>query len=61
MENLLKRALSGLIFVSVLIFSILYSKISFIVLFFILMILCLYEFKKMIQLKSIFPYIIGTL
>jgi len=61
MENLLKRALSGLIFVCVLVFSILYSKISFIVLFFILMILCLYEFKKMIQLKSIFPYIIGTL
>ena len=61
MKKLLKRALSGLIFVSVLIFSILYSKISFISLFFILMIFCLYEFKKMIQLKSVFPYIIGTL
>ncbi|NQV76797.1 MAG: phosphatidate cytidylyltransferase [Lutibacter sp.] len=61
MTNLLKRSLSGVIFASVLIFSILYSKISFIVLFFILMILCLYEFKKMIQLKSVFPYIIGTL
>ena len=61
MTNLLKRSLSGVIFASVLIFSILYSKISFIFLFFILMILCLYEFKKMIQLKSVFPYIIGTL
>ena len=61
MKKLLKRALSGLIFVSVLIFSILYSKISFISLFFILMIFCLYEFKKMIELKSVFPYIIGTL
>ena len=61
MKKLLKRALSGLIFISVLIFSILYSKISFISLFFILMIFCLYEFKKIIQLKSVFPYIIGTL
>ncbi len=61
MNNLLKRALSGAIFASVLIFSILYSKISFIVLFFILMMFCLYEFKKMIQLKSVFPYLIGTL
>jgi len=61
MNNFLKRALSGLVFVSVLIFSILYSKISFIVLFYLLMMLCLYEFKKMIQLKSVFPYIIGSL
>ncbi len=61
MNNFLKRALSGLVFVSVLIFSILYSKISFIVLFYILMMLCLYEFKKMIQLRSVFPYIIGSL
>jgi len=61
MNNFFKRALSGILFVSVLIFSILYSKISFIVLFFILMIFCLYEFKKMIQLKSVFPYLIGTL
>ncbi len=61
MTNFIKRALSGVIFAGVLIFSILYSKISFITLFFILMIFCLYEFKKMIQLKSIFPYLIGTL
>lgn len=61
MKNLLKRALSGVIFVSVLVFSILYSKISFITLFFILMLFCLYEFKKMIGLKSVFPYLIGIL
>ena len=61
MKKLLRRTLSGLVFVSVLIFSILFSKISFICLFFILMIFCLYEFKKIIRLKSIFPYIIGTL
>lgn len=61
MGKLLKRTLSGLVFVSVLIFSILYSKITFICLFFILMLFCLYEFLKMISLKSIFPYIIGIL
>jgi len=61
MGKLLKRTLSGLVFVSVLIFSILFSKITFIGLFFILMMFCLYEFKKMISLKSMFPYIIGTL
>jgi phosphatidate cytidylyltransferase len=61
MKLIVKRTLSGLVFVSVLIFSILFSKISFIFIFFISMLFCLYEFKKMIQLKSIFPYIIGTL
>ncbi|MFA5297442.1 MAG: phosphatidate cytidylyltransferase [Lutibacter sp.] len=61
MKLILKRTLSGLIFVSVLMFSILFSKISFIIVFFISMLFCLYEFKKMIQLKSIFPYIIGIL
>ena len=61
MGNISKRVLSGIVFVSILIFSILFSKITFISLFFILMIFCLYEFKKMIQLKSVFPYIIGTL
>lgn len=61
MTNFIKRSLSGVLFASILIFSILYSKISFISLFFILMVFCLYEFKKMIQLKSVFPYLIGTL
>ncbi|RXP46596.1 phosphatidate cytidylyltransferase [Lutibacter sp. HS1-25] len=60
MKKLSKRALSGLVFVSVLIFAILFSKISFISLFFVLMIFCLYEFQKMIKLKSVFPYLIGT-
>ena len=61
MRKVSKRALSGLVFVSVLIFSILFSKITFISLFFILMLFCLYEFQKMIQLKSVFVYTIGIL
>lgn len=61
MKKLSRRALSGIVFVSVLIFCILFSKISFICLFFLLMIMCLFEFNRMIQLKSVFPYIIGSL
>ena len=57
----MQRALSGIVFVSVLIFSILYSKISFISLFFLLMLVCIFEFKRMIKLKSVFPYLIGAL
>lgn len=57
----MRRALSGAIFAGVLIFSILYSKVTFISIFYISMVMCLFEFKRMIQLKSIFPYIIGTL
>lgn len=61
MRKLSKRALSGIVFVSLLIFSILFSKITFICLFYFLMMMCLYEFTKMIKLKSIFPPLIGTL
>ncbi len=61
MNNFTKRILSGIAYVSILIFCILYSKISFLVLFFIIMMFCLYEFNKMIQLKSIFPYLIAPL
>jgi phosphatidate cytidylyltransferase len=61
MNNLTKRILSGIVYISVLIFAILFSKITFLSLFFILMMLCLYEFTKMIQLKSVFPFFIGFL
>lgn len=61
MSNFSKRIISGIVFLGVLIFSILYSKIAFLSLFFILMMFCLYEFTKMIQVKSVFPYVIGFL
>lgn len=61
MSKFLVRLLSGLVFVSVLIFAILYSKFTFILLFFFLMMFCLYEFTTMIKVKSSFPYIIGVL
>ena len=61
MNNFTKRIISGVIYVIVLIFSILFSKITFLSLFFVLMMFCLYEFTKMIQVKSVFPYLIGFL
>ena len=61
MKKFIQRALSGAVFSGVLIFSILFSKVTFICIFYILMIMCLFEFKQMIKLRSIFPYLIGTL
>jgi len=61
MNNLMKRALFGSLFVGILVFSILFSKITFIVLFLIIMNLSLFEFNRLIKLKSLFPYILGNL
>lgn len=61
MENLLKRALYGGLYVAILIFGILYSKLTFILLFLIIMNIALHEFNKMIRLQSVFPYILGNL
>lgn len=61
MNNFTKRIIFGAIFVAVLAFGILFSKITFISLFFLLMLITLYEFNNIIQLKSVFPYIIAIL
>lgn len=61
MKELLIRAVSGLIFTVVIIGSILYSKESFFAVFYIIMMVCLYEFKKLIQLKYNWIYLVATL
>lgn len=61
MNNFTKRVIFGAIYVAILTFGILFSKITFISLFFILMLVTLYEFNNIIQLKSVFPYIIAIL
>jgi phosphatidate cytidylyltransferase len=61
MKNLLQRAVFGAIYVGVLIFGILYSKWSFVLLFLVIMNLSIYEFNKLIKLNSFFPYILGNL
>lgn len=59
MNNMLIRAISGAVFVSLLVFSILFSVNSFIALFFILMLISVFEFSRMLKIKGIEPYIIS--
>ena len=61
MKDLPLRLLSGLVFVAVIMGSVLYSKESFFVVFFIIMLFCLYEFKKLIQLRYNWIYLVATL
>lgn len=61
MNNMLTRAISGAIFVSLLVFSILYSPILFLGLFYLLMIVSVFEFSKMLQLKNFGIYVVATL
>ncbi|MDP2088912.1 MAG: phosphatidate cytidylyltransferase [Flavobacteriaceae bacterium] len=61
MKNFLTRAKSAFWFAGTLIFCILFHKLTFIGLFFILMLFCIYEFNRLIKLKSVFPYIIGVM
>lgn len=61
MNNMLTRAISGAVFVSVLVVSITYSTLTFIGLFYIFMIISVFEFSKMLQLKNYGIYIIATL
>ncbi len=61
MNELTKRLLSGIIYVAVLISCSLYSQFTFILLFFILMLFSLYEFLKLINLQSVFAYVLAIL
>lgn len=60
MKDIFIRALSGLFYIIILILS-LYSLETLIALFFVFGMICLFEFNKLIQLKSIIPYFIFTL
>jgi len=61
MKDLPLRLLSGIIFIAVIIGSTLYSKESFYVIFYIILLFCLYEFKKMIGLRYNWIYLVATL
>jgi len=60
MSNFTKRLIFGALYVLVLGFGILFSKTTFIALFFLLMLISLYEFTRMLKLQSVFPYIIAV-
>ncbi len=57
MKEFLTRSLSGILYVTLLVLCLNYEP-SLIALFFIFGLICLAEFKKLIQLKSIIPYFI---
>ncbi|HEX5742589.1 MAG TPA: phosphatidate cytidylyltransferase [Flavobacteriaceae bacterium] len=61
MKNFITRSISAFWFAGTLIFCILFHKLTFIGLFLILMLFCIYEFNRLINLKSTFPYIIGVM
>jgi phosphatidate cytidylyltransferase len=60
MDETLKRAISGAIYILLLIASILYSKESFFVLFGVFLIITIYEFCNLIQIRKLFPILIGS-
>lgn len=57
MSNLFRRSFSGIIYVVLFVSAILFSKESYLVLVTIFGFLCLWEFTKMVQLKTVAPYV----
>ena len=60
MKEVVTRALSGLLYISLLIFCLNYQH-SLLILFFVFGFICLIEFNKLINLKSLVPYLIFIL
>lgn len=56
---MLQRGISGIIFVFILVTATLYSSITFYLLFFLLMLVAVYEFQKLSGYKSSFFYLLG--
>ena len=61
MNETLKRAISGAVYVVLLIGSILYSTESFFLLFGIFLLIAVYEFCSLVKINKIFPLISGFL
>lgn len=60
MKDIAIRAFSGLIYVLLLLFSF-YNEHALIILFYLFGVICLIEFNRLIQLKSIAPYLVFTI
>ncbi|MFL0352078.1 phosphatidate cytidylyltransferase [Xanthomarina sp. GH4-25] len=60
MKETLVRSFSGLLYVALLLLS-LTNEHAFLILFFVFGIICLAEFKKLIQYKSFIPFIVFTI
>jgi phosphatidate cytidylyltransferase len=60
MGNFTKRVISAIIYAGLIIASYFLGTWYFYLLFFVFMIFSLYEFLRMIRLKSIYPYILAA-
>lgn len=61
MNETLKRAISGAIYIVLLLASILYSTESFFILFGFFLLISVYEFCNLIQIKKVVPILLGCL
>jgi len=61
MQKLLVRAISGVVYASIIIGSILYAKESFYFVFYLFMLICLYEFKNLISLSYKWTIVVATI
>ena len=61
MNETLKRAISGAVYIALLLTSILFSTESFIILFGIFLIITIYEFCSLVSLNKIFSILFGTI
>ncbi len=61
MNETLKRAISGLVYVILLIAAISYSTESYFILFGLFLIIAVYEFCSLIQIHKVFPLLLATL
>ena len=60
MNETLKRAISGAIYILLLLASILFSTESFYILFGVFLVIAVYEFCNLIQIHKIFPLVLAT-
>jgi phosphatidate cytidylyltransferase len=61
MNETLKRAISGAVYIALLLASILYSTESFFILFGVFLLISIYEFCSLVQVRKSFPIIMGLL
>jgi phosphatidate cytidylyltransferase len=61
MNETLKRGISGVVYIILLLTSILYSTETFFVLFGIFLLIAIYEFCNLVQIQKVFPIIFGFL
>ncbi len=57
MRNLITRSISGIVYVTLFLFAILYDAKSYIALTAIFAIICIWEFSKLVKSKNIIPYL----